>query len=70
MNNCIDLALEILENVDFENPVRLQLIGNFKNPQSLINMDPEVFLDRFGLALKGIRKPGETVLSRFKKLVK
>ena len=70
MGNCVDLALEILENVEFEKPVRLQLVDNFRNPQNIQNMDPQLFLDRFGMALAGARKPGETVLSRFKKLLK
>lgn len=70
MNNCVELALEIIENVEFEKPVQAQLLSNFRNPQSITSMDPQHFLDRFGMALKGARRPGETVLSRFKKLLK
>jgi hypothetical protein len=52
MNACVDLALEILEFTQFEDAVRRQLIGNFKDPQNISTMEPELFLKRFGAALK------------------
>jgi hypothetical protein len=77
MYNCVELALEILENTGFENEIRVQLIGNFKDPQNITTMDPQNFLDRFGKSLKNVQKNRiqdggflEAVRSTLKKLIR
>ncbi len=48
----VDLALDILQYVLVADPLRLQLIGNFQEPQDIKNMSSEEFVKRFGLSLK------------------
>jgi hypothetical protein len=52
----IELALEILKHSPFEDQLRNQLIGNFRDPQNIETMQPDAFLSRFGLALKNYQK--------------
>jgi len=54
--NSVDLALEILKYTEIEIKLLDQLIGNFKDPQNIESMNPEAFLNRFGLALKNYQK--------------
>ncbi|MCC6276418.1 MAG: hypothetical protein IT289_00730 [Oligoflexia bacterium] len=52
-STAIKLALEILSNLQVDEKLKNQLMGNFQDPQHLQTMSPQDFMRRFGQSLRG-----------------